>query len=262
MRIRKDAEGKSVAVETSVVRFERTDGDKRVTVDLIGAVHVGELEYYESLNEQMAKYEALLYELVAPEGTVIPKGGRRPGEGPALNPVAAMQQGMQAMLELEFQLEHIDYTRPNFVHADMTPEEFGESMRNNGESVSGYVLRALGQSMAMQSGGRSDPTTSLLVGLFSPGSRKYRLRRTMAQQMKQMEAGMVIFQGDDGSTMVDHRNAKCMEVMQREIKNGKTNLGIFYGAAHLADMERRLIEDFGFSRGGQHWLTAWKLTDE
>lgn len=258
MRIRKDARGRDVAMETSVTRYilDTEEGD-RVTVDLIGAVHIGEEEYFSALNDIFENYEILLYELVAPEGTVIPKGGGR-SEGVPANPIAAMQKGMQVGLGLEFQLEHIDYTKGNFVHADMTPEEFAESMKENDESIGGYAVRAIGQSMAMQSAGRGGDSFGMLFAMFSD-HKEIKLRRNFARQMKDMEAGMIMFNGRDGSTIIDHRNAKCMKVLEREIKAGKRNLAIFYGAGHLVDMEERLIRDFKMKRGGQYWLEAWDL---
>ncbi len=129
MRIRKNAKGRPIAMETSITRYELiNEQGQRITVDLIGVVHIGEENYYETLNARFEEYEGLLYELVAPEGTVIPKGGRSEA---GLNPIAAMQKGMQAVLGLEFQLDHIDYAKENFVHADMTPTEFAESMKES-----------------------------------------------------------------------------------------------------------------------------------
>ena len=261
MRIRKDRKGRPVSLDTSITRYELTNEDgKKVNVDLIGAVHIGEKAYYEQLNKEFQKYDAMLYELVAPEGTVIPKGGRAKDAAQGIpNPVAAIQQGMQSVTKLEFQLNHIDYTKKNFVHADMSPEEFAQSMKSNGESIGGYVLKAIGQSMAMQSGGGKDPTFSMALAMFSK-NRVLRIRRSLAEQIHNMESGMIIFKGKDGSTIIDHRNAKCMEILRREIANGETEIGIFYGAGHLMDMERRLLSDFKATRGGQHWLEAWKLT--
>ena len=202
----------------------------------------------------------MLYELIAPEGTVIPKGGSDKDAAAGIpNPVAAIQQAMQSVTELEFQLNQIDYTKKNFVHADMSPEEFAQSMKANEESIGGYVLKAIGQSMAMQQGGGKDPTVSLALAMFS-SNKVLRIRRAFADQIHNMESGMIIFKGKDGSTIIDHRNAKCMEVLRREIANGETEIGIFYGAGHLMDMERRLLSDFKATRGGQHWLKAWKLT--
>jgi hypothetical protein len=70
---------------------------------------------------------------------------------------------------------------------------------------------------------------------------------------------MAIFRGKDGSTIIEHRNAKAMEVLKREIDAGKTRLSIFYGAGHLPDMQKRLLEDFQLKRAGRTWLTAWDL---
>ena len=258
MRIRKDRKGRSVSLDTSVTRYQiRNREGQVVNVDLIGAVHIGEKKYYEDLNKRFKDYDALLYELVAPEGTVIPKGGRETGG--IVNPIAAMQQGMQVATGLAFQLDHIDYTKDNFVHADMSPEEFGESMRKNDESLGGYALKAIGQSMAMQASGKGDASMGMLMAMFS-NNPELAIRRAMAKQIQNMDAGMIIFEGKDGSTIINHRNAKCMEILQREIEAGKTSIGIFYGAGHLADMEQRMLTDFSAKRGGQFWMTAWKLT--
>jgi hypothetical protein len=259
LRIRRDRREEPVAMETSVTRYVTTNADgQRVTVDLIGVVHVGEKGYYEQLNELFTDYDALLYELVAPEGTVIPRGGGERG----FNPISGIQQGLQAVLGLEFQLEHIDYTADNFVHADMTPTEFAESMKQNDESILKMALKAIGQGMARQSrveAGASTPEAELLLAML--GSDQEKIREVMAEQMLDLESGMVIFQGKNGSTIIDHRNRKAFQVLREQIDTGKTRLGVFYGAGHLPDMERRLLKQFGMKRGGRHWLTAWDLTD-
>ncbi len=256
MRIRKNAKGRPVAMETSVTRYEVVnEAGERITVDLIGVVHIGEKQYYQKLNDRFQQYEGLLYELVAPEGTVIPKGGRTEV---GMNPIAGMQKGMQAVLGLEFQLDHVDYTQKNFIHADMTPTEFAESMENNDESISKYALCAIGQGMALQQAGKGGNNMSMLMAMFSK-NKEVKMRRMFAEQMQNMEAGMIMFEGKDGSTIIDHRNAKCMEVLEREIASGKKNLAIFYGAGHLPDMQRRLMSNFKMKRAGQYWLQAWSL---
>ena len=98
----------------------------------------------------------------------------------------------------------------------------------------------------------------MLIAMFSK-DKAVRMRRSMAKQMVDMGAGMIMFEGKNGSTIIDHRNAKCMSVLDDQLAAGKKNLAIFYGAGHLADMEQRLLNDFKMSRGGTRWLTAWKL---
>ena len=58
--------------------------------------------------------------------------------------------------------------------------------------------------------------------------------------------------------IISDRNQRCLEVMTREIAAGHKNLGIFYGAAHFPDMEKRLLEQ-GFKPVKQEWLTAWDI---
>ena len=68
----------------------------------------------------------------------------------------------------------------------------------------------------MQSAGQGGDNLGLLMGMFS-NNKELRMRRSFAKQIKDMESGMIMFQGKDGSTIIDHRNAKCMEVLKEEI---------------------------------------------
>lgn len=256
IRIRQSESGAPLAMQTAVVRYVRSDGQGgEVAVDLIGVVHIGEKEYYEELNKSFSQYDALLYELVAPEGTRVERGMERGG------PVSGLQNGMKDMLGLEFQLEHIDYHQANFVHADMSPEEFVESMEKNDESFMKMFFKMMGASMAQQGAAGGMSEGDLFAAMFSSNP-EMKLRRTMARQLAGADIAMIAFSGRDGSTIIHHRNAKCFEILDREIAAGKRKVGVFYGAGHLGDMEKRLI-DRGFTREGDpKWMVAWKLTDD
>ena len=254
LRIRRDEERKPVAMETSVTRYEGlNEKGEPISVDLIGVVHIGGKDYYHKLNKVFEGYDAMLYELVAPEGTIVPKGGRG-NDGPTTNPLVALQVGMKSMLELDFQLDHIDYTKDNFVHADMSPDEFAESMKRNDESFFKMAMKAIGQSMGQQSSGQD---AKMLSAILSGSA--FKRRAVMAEQMQDIESGMVIFEGREGSTIIDFRNAKAMDILKREIAAGNKKLALFYGAGHLPDMQRRLQSEFQMKRAGQYWLEAWKL---
>ena len=102
IRVTRDDKGSPLTMDTAIARYTPA-GDKHpgVTIDLIGAVHIGEKGYYDALNKQFEDYDVLLYELVAPPNTRIPKGGAKGSSG---HPIAAMQSGMKSMLELDHQL--------------------------------------------------------------------------------------------------------------------------------------------------------------
>jgi hypothetical protein len=260
IRIRRNDQKQPVAMETAVVRYLPAGADRAgVSVDLVGAVHIGDESYYDDLNKLFAGYDVVLYELVAPEGTRIPKEGR---QGGSTHPIGAMQNGMSSMLELVHQLDCVDYTKENFVHADMSPDEFNKSMSERGESFMQMFLRLMGQGMAQQAaaqqGGGSSSDLNLLVALFSR-DRAMRLKQLMADQFENMESQMLVFDGPGGSTIITERNKKAFEVLEKQLQAGKKKIAVFYGAGHLPDMEKRLRDDFGLKREGEQWLTAWSL---
>jgi hypothetical protein len=80
----------------------------------------------------------------------------------------------------------------------------------------------------------------------------------MARMLAKVETiGAELGFGPD-SVIVGERNRVALEIFDREVKAGRNNLGIFYGAAHLPDMEARL-EKRGFHRAGERWITAWDI---
>jgi hypothetical protein len=259
--VRNDA-GEATFLETAVVGYvpaEGSDKDKAppdLQVDLIGVVHIGDKAYYDALNARFEEYDALLYELVAPEGTEVKKSEER---GANMHPVAALQYGLKSMLDLEFQLDNIDYGKANFVHADMSPEEFAASMKRKGESFTQMYFRMLGASIAQQSaGGNSPGNLQTMLALFS-SDRTWKMKRLFAEQFEGSGGAMSAFEGVDGSTIIAERNKKAFEVLRAQIDGGKRRIGVFYGAGHLADMEKRLEEDFSLRREKEEWLPAWSL---
>lgn len=256
IRLRRDDQKRPVAMDTAVVRYVSPDRPG-VVVDLIGAVHIGDKSYYDDLNKLFESYEVLLYELVAPEGTKIPKEGRKGG---GAHPIGALQDGMGSLLELQHQLACIDYTKANFVHADMSPDEFAKTMKDRGESLMQIFLRMMGQGMAQNAaagagGGGGNSDVDLLFALFSK-DRATKLKVAMAQQFENLEGQMSVL---DDSTIISERNRKCFEVLDKQLKEGKKTIGVFYGAGHFPDMEKRLAADFGLKRESSKWLTAWQL---
>jgi len=257
LRIRRDDKERPLALEVAIVRYVPADGTRRgLKVDLVGAVHVADKSYYDQLNKRFESYDVLLYELVAPEGARIPKGGG----GSRSHPVGAMQGGMKSMLDLAYQLECIDYTKKNFVHADMTPEEFAQSMKNRGESFTQMLFRMMGHAIAQQSKGSGGTSDIDLLMAFFAKDRAMRLKQVIATQFEDMDATMMAFGGKSGSTLITERNKKALAVLKKQIDGGKRRIGVFYGAGHLADMEKRLFTDFRLKRSKVEWVSAWKLT--
>ncbi len=254
IRLTRDGQQRPLVMETAVVRYG-SPATPGVEIDLVGAVHVGDRAYYDELNKLFEKYDVVLYELVAPEGTRVPKGGRK---GPSTHPIGAMQDGMSSVLELAHQLNCVDYTKKNFVHADMSPEDFSKTMAERGESFFQIFLRLMGTGMAQSAGGGGMSDSALLMALFSK-DRATVLKTIMAEQFESLEGSMSALDGPGGSTIITERNKRCFEVLDKQLAQGQKRIAVFYGAGHLPDMERRLIADYGMKRGSETWLPAWQL---
>jgi len=260
LRVVRNGKDVPTSMDTAVVRYTATEGKYAgATVDLIGAVHIGDKSYYKKLNRLFTEYDSLLYELLAKKGTRIPKGGG----GGSGHPVGMMQQGMTDVLGLAYQLEEVDYSPKNFVHADMSPNEFDEKMKERGESWMGMMFKMMGQGIAMQADGAKDgasPEMEMLFAMFD-SNRELKLKRALAKQFENMEQMMGGFDGEDGSTIITERNIAAFKVLAEELDGGKKKIGVFYGAGHLADMDERLIKEFGLKRESTTWLTAWSMEE-
>lgn len=260
IRIQRDKSKRALSLETAIVSYSGSlkDSGKKdsgnVVVDLVGAVHVGEKSYYTELNRVFRDYDAVLYELVAPENANVPVRGQRSG-----HPVSMLQVTMKNMLGLEFQLDCVDYKQANFVHADLSPDEFAKSMEQRGETFTKLIFRMMGQGVAQQAGDPSRSTDFAMLGAFFSKDRSQDLKRILAQQFEEVEKANAVLDGPDGSTIITDRNLRAVKVLKEQLEGGKQRVAIFYGAAHLPDFDRRLRTQFGLKPQNERWVEAWNL---
>jgi len=255
LRVKREGD-EPVALEVAVVRCTPKNAAKKwPVVDLVAAVHVAEPSFYAELNKRFKEYDAVLYELVAPEGTRVRAGQRGGG-----NPVSMLQHGLTDVLELQFQLEGVDYQADNLVHADMSPAQLAESMNERGEGFAQMFARMLGYSLARQQ--QTASSDGQLLGALFSDNRAMALRRAMAEQFEDMPAMVRAIEGQQGSTLIAQRNKRALAVLRKQVDDGKKRLAIFYGAAHMDDMLDRLDKDFNLVPTKTDWLVAWKLQEK
>lgn len=256
LRVVRDPSGQPAALQTALTRFR--DRERGVIVDLIGAVHIGEADYYRQLSDQFELYDRVLYELVADESAPRPDGQPRP----TTHPIALLQQSAKSFLGLESQLESIDYRRPNFVHADLTPEELSRRLQERGETPWTLALETVLEMVQRQSDAGGElalGTGSELEDLLGLLQNPRQLKRVLAVQLAdagQLEQGLG--SGLNRLLLAD-RNVEAIRVLKSELAAGHRHIAIFYGAAHFPDMEQRLRQELGLEPAEQVWVTAWDL---
>jgi len=244
-----------LALETAIARFlPQPEAEAGLEVDLVAAVHVGELGYYEELNRRFRDYDVVLYELVAESNTRLTPDLAQRRE----NAVTVLQGGMQDSLGLSHQLACVDYLRDNFVRADMTPEEFLASMRKRNESFAKMFFRMAGNALALQSEDAGAGDLRIMTALLKE-DRQRELKVAMAEQLYRFGGSMRALDGPDGSTLVTERNRKALDGLQEQIERGKKRIAIFYGAAHMPDFHTRLVNEFQLRPDKVDWIEAWNL---
>jgi hypothetical protein len=247
--------GKQASLESAIVTYRNGDG---ASVALISAVHIGEKSYYESLNQAFDKFEAVLYEMVKPKDAPMPSTTQR-ADGPQ-HPIARLQQFLKNVLGLEYQLDAIDYGKKHFVHADLDAETFARLQRERGESLASLMLKSIMDALRNPEKARPALGPAFLdeaVDALTKPDMERRLRRMLARSMGDVEATAAAF--GQNSVILDERNKAALGALKQTLAKGHKNVAIFYGAAHMPDLGRRL-QEMGFKQESCEYLTAWDLT--
>ena len=257
MRFVEDEDG-AARLETVVVKMTGPSG---VQVDLVGAVHVADAAYFEGLNERFKGYDAVLYELVGSPEKGKPLGNRAVANDARLGWIGTLQQKMKEALKLEGQLEKIDYTAANFVHADMGMEEFQKTQETKQETFLGLWLKAMAAQQSVgssEAAGNDLASVMVLMQILMKKDGSDDLKRLIGREFDQVESIMSGLEAGGGTVIIGERNRVALEVMAAQIAVGKKRLAIFYGAGHFPDMQKRL-EAMGFKKSGEEWLAAWSV---
>ena len=264
LRFREDAN--SARLEIAIRTFTMPSGQR---VDLIGVVHIADDSYYRELNQRFGAYDSVLFELVGdPQGLTAPapltEGQRGHETGGSM--VGTLQQAAGQYLGLTFQLDAIDYTRKNMVHADTTAEEFERMQKARGETMLTLFARAMEVQMAAQMSGNVDPTamggldTFGLIRILMSRDSAAEFKKALAKTFAQMESLTAAMEGTEGSAILSGRN----DVVGRKIKEVLANrkqrrIAVFYGGAHMPGIETSLVTDMKAKVSGEEWLAAWTM---
>jgi hypothetical protein len=245
--------GSPSKLETAIVRWKGPRGQQ---LDLISAVHIADAAYYKELNSRFQGYDALLYEMILPEemaGQALPAMEASGG-------VSGIQGMLGRALGLTTQIERIDYSARNFVHADLTREGLERSMKARQESFLTYFQKLLLNSSNTQAdlGVTEQELSELdLMAILSgmPTAKDRRVLKKMMATVMTSSDGMGAL---NDTALLAERNKAALKALDGQLAAGKKRLGLFYGAAHMPDLEARLREK-GWTRGDTSWLQAWTI---
>lgn len=221
--------------------------NSKVTVTLYGVVHVADAEYYKRVQQDLDKYDAVLYEGI--------KTDQKPN--PETKGLNAIQKLLGNILGLQFQKDGIDYKRPNLVHADITFEELNKSM--DGQSITPFGQYLNDDNLKIFTSFTELAGDLIKSIMDAQPELRSSLKAQFAQQLNSADVTKILNPKMYQSIVVE-RNQIVINVLEKQLKEcpDKKTYAIFYGAAHMPDFNSRL-EKLGYKKTTHRWLTAWHI---
>lgn len=282
-RLDRNARNVPTRLSTSIVRYSGRyrgeDGATRdVSVDLIGAIHIAESEYYDALNAAFREYETVVFELVVGRGvdvraTLEESRRQKPQiSGSPFDAISLSQQLLGDALGLSYQIDGIDYLAPNMRRGDAFAEDFLLKVLSNGD-VPNFFLGAFFQAALDRSAGK---TAGWAIACAVAKDKRTAFRRLVAAELAASETAALdesssalpenvedvekLDEKERENALIHYRNKFAVDGAREELDVGRTKIAIFYGAAHLPDLARRLETEFGLKRDGEpRWIPAWTM---
>jgi hypothetical protein len=246
---------------------------------LTGVSHIGESNYYAAIQAHLDAQTLVLFEGVGAAEQEPPSNNSDKDEtdkGATTGPAesggnrGSLQSAMATSLGLVFQLEAIDYQRPNFRNSDlsiaqlrqlMAQAEAGSGKPGASESFEDLLglmegnswfdlliqaaLRFVGANPKLQAFGRL-ALIDLLGQLQGDPSRL----QGMPPELKQLL-----------EVLLERRNEKVIADLKLQLPQigRRGSIAIFFGTGHMPDLERRLRRDLKYRPVTQIWFTAFEV---
>ena len=253
------------------------------TIWLVGTSHVGDPEYYRTLQAQLDAQTVVLYEGVN-AGAHPRHAGDEGGLSSPTNTEAAVSNaargseadpGIQTTLAkslgLVFQLDAIDYDRPSFLNSDLSIDEIQQLMQASAPRASAGEQGGGNNSFSFLlqiMDGRTFLGSLMKIGIQFIGSDpKLRevTRLMLVETLGQISGDLSELHGVSPDlqrlikVLIQARNQKVIGDVKTEFKQvpPSGSIAIFYGSGHMPDMEKRVVEDLHYRPAEEIWLTAF-----
>lgn len=246
------------AVQTSSVEYRPENGDGP-GVWLVGVAHLGTPEYYRAIQQRLDAQTVVLFEGVGLDDQM------KQGPGTATHE-AGIQKQLSTALGLVFQLDAIDYRRAHFVNSDLpasgletkvrertaTTEAPNETYKLLMGAIQGTpetmdMLRPMLAFVAASPEMR-ETTRLMLIEVLSRAEEMLGFAKGISPEMKNLF-----------EVLLAERNAIVLRDLRAQIakrKAGET-IAVFYGAAHMGELARRLRDELHYTPGPEQWDTAF-----
>ncbi len=251
---------KSAKTDKGIVQLstaaQRLTREGKPDIWLVGAIHIGSKDYYQSLQKLLDQNSMVLYEGVKPGEKKDPAEAKPSEQGEsqaATTKKTPIYQVLSDALGLQFQLVSIDYSKPSWKNCDLTWAEMDKLNQEAKAKGGSGQLDQIKQLLDPNS-----PMAAMLTQMLqtaTPGTKEG------IKLLLVTKAGQTEGTGFDPATeaiVVKARNHVVMDRVEFELTapTPLKSIGIFYGAAHLDDMEKTLTSKYGYKLAEKKWFLA------
>jgi len=237
--------GEGGSLDVAAGLFERPDG---LRVYLVGAVHVAHADAFAAQQSLLDSLDLVLWEGVGGTERPDPRAMER------FDVLFKTQVLLKNVLNLDFQLEQVDYARPFWRNSDMALDEVQAELERRGLSILpneelfralfGTLFRIVDPASMPRSEAVGRPYRGLVAPLMADTERVF--EHAGAEGLKEV--------------LILARNRRVMADLAAVLAqpDAPRRIGIYYGAGHMPDMARTLQDELGFRWVGVHWVPAWR----
>lgn len=248
------------AIQTRTVEFRPANG-AGPSILLVGAAHLGTPEYYAALQKRLDACSVVLFEGVG-LGEALKQG---PG---ALDRDLGIQKQLANVLGLKFQLDAIDYRRPNFVNSDLAVEGVQTEIHERADKEPGAKSDDMFKTLmeALQGTGKGAEMVKPLMALLGGSDQSRETTRLIfievlgrAGEFLELAKNASPEMRDLFDVILTERNEIVLRDLRTQLAKLQPgqNVAVFYGAAHLPEIARRLAADFHYAPAAEKWETAF-----
>jgi len=241
---------------------------------LTGVSHVGDPGYYKALQRHLDKQSLVLFEGISDRAHPSANGGAHAMTSPegvsSAGDHSSLQSSLAASMGLVFQLNAIDYDRPNFRNSDLSIPQLRELLANGApaqqETAAGERFEGVLQ--MMQGGSLFDSLLQFGLRFLGTSSKFQALGRlALIEVIGDIQGDLARLQGlpPDMKQMLEvllqRRNAQVLADLRMEMGRvgRKGSIAVFYGTGHMPDLEKHLRQDLRYRPSGQLWFTAFDV---
>jgi len=256
------SDSNTVALQIAARRFVPSKGRGPI-IWLSGASHVGDSNYYAALQRHLDAQALVLFEGV---GAKDKKARFDPDQE------VSIQHTMAESLGLVFQLSAINYDHPHFRNSDLTIAQLqqlltgGTTTNRSDRGANAGAGEEFEQLVGIMDGS-SFLGTLLHAGLKLIGSspKLQALTKVMLiETLGQLKGDMSQLKGVPPEiqrlleVIIHERNRVVFDDLKAELRafSPPRSISVFYGAGHMADLERLLRDELKYRPLDEVWLTA------